>query len=222
MAPTLTSPALRPAPRPALRLAAGAAVLVACGLGAAGCGTGGAGAGEGTGVTVTATSAPGGPTTPEGTATLEPGETPATPGRPTGTAAVHTEVPRGEPSLVTGVRFGRHATFDRIVIDFDGPVPGHTVQWTDELVQEGSGKPIDLGGRACLSVLLTPAVAHTEAGEPTWTGGAAPTSLGNVTDVIRAGDFEGRVLIGLAARSPRPFRVAGYTRPDRLVIDVAH
>ncbi|MFG3435825.1 hypothetical protein ACGF0J_01155 [Nonomuraea sp. NPDC047897] len=157
-----------------------------------------------------------------GTEPAEPGQVPATPGRPTGTAPVHTERPRGEPALVTGVRFGRHATFDRVVIDLDGPAPGHTVRWVDALAQEGSGKPVDLRGRACLAVLLTPADAHTEDGEPTWAGGAAPASLGNVTEAIRAGDFEGRVLIGLAARSREPFRVTAHTRPDRLVIDVAH
>lgn len=229
MAPT-SSARLPSAPirRPVFRLVAGVAVVMACGLGTAACGAGGSGAGAESTVTVPpgtpapTTASPRVTGQPADTAPPEPGEAPATPGRPTGTAAVHTERPRGEPALVTGVRFGRHDTFDRVVIDFDGPTPGHTVRWVDALVQEGSGKPVDLRGRPCLAVLLTPADAHTDEGEPTWTGGAAPASLGNVTEAIRAGDFEGRVLIGLAARSREAFRVTAYTRPGRIVIDVAH
>ncbi|WP_113704203.1 AMIN-like domain-containing (lipo)protein, partial [Nonomuraea lactucae] len=171
-------------------------------------------------ITPTPTGTPTAPTT--GSLSPGPAEVTGMPGRPTGTAPVEVERERGEPVLVTGVRFGRHDTFDRVVIDLDGGLPGHAVRWVDELAQEGSGKPVDLKGGACLYVLLTPAEAHTSDGTPTWTGGGVPPSLGALTGAVRAGDFEGRVVVGLLADSERPFRVTEHTRPDRLVIDVAH
>jgi hypothetical protein len=190
----------------------------ACVLSQAACGAPGA-EGPGSQGRATATTATPGPGGSERAGT---GQESASPPRPTGTAPVTAERERGEPVLVTGVRFGRHDGFDRVVIDLGGGMPGYAVRWVDELHEEGSGKPVDLGGGACLSVLLTPADAHTADGAPTWTGGAVPASLGALTGAVRAGDFEGRVLVGLLAPAERPFRVSEYTRPDRLVVDVAH
>ncbi|GAA2311324.1 hypothetical protein GCM10010149_72340 [Nonomuraea roseoviolacea subsp. roseoviolacea] len=241
-----SSPApARPAAR--LRLLTGLAVLAAVApLAACGAGSGGA-----TTATIspepTAPVRPGedtasGPATPSGTpaGTATPAGTPAgTPGPgeatastrpdelaptplPTSTAPVRVERDLGEPAIVTGVRAGRHDGFDRVVVDLKGGMPGYTVRWVDELEQDGSGKPLDLRGSPCLYVLLTPAQAHTEDGTPTWTGTPLAQPLGNVTRILKAGDFEGRVSAGIVAASRTPFRVREYTRPDRLVIDVAH
>ncbi|MBN6057359.1 hypothetical protein JYK22_35875 [Nonomuraea sp. RK-328] len=159
--------------------------------------------------------------TPAATASARPDELAPTP-LPTSTAPVRVERDRGEPVFVTGVRAGRHEGFDRVVVDLKGGMPGYTVRWVDELEQDGSGKPLDLHGRPCLYVLLTPAQAHTDDGTPTWTGTPLGRPLGNVAEILRAGDFEGRVSLGIVAASRTPFRVREYTRPDRLVIDVAH
>ncbi|MEV0201964.1 hypothetical protein [Nonomuraea sp. NPDC050691] len=227
-----SSPApARPAAR--LRLLAGLAVLAAV-TPLAACGTGSGGAatatispdptapvrpGEDTATGPAAT--PAAPGTPAPTGTAGPDELAPTP-LPTGTAPVRVERDRGEPVLVTGVRAARHDGFDRVVVDLKGGMPGYTVRWVDELEQDGSGKPFDLHGRPCLYVLLTPAQAHTDDGAPTWTGAPLGGPLGNVTRILKAGDFEGRVSAGIVAASKAPFRVREYTRPDRLVIDVAH
>ncbi|MCA2189962.1 AMIN-like domain-containing (lipo)protein [Nonomuraea cavernae] len=201
------------------------AVLICC-LTQAACGVQN-GAAQDTGAQVTGTpdtgttsSAPGtpAPRTPGETARETAGQVPA----PTSTAAV--EVPRDgrEPALLTGVRYGHHDTFDRVVIDFRDGTPGYTARWVNKVLQEGSGDPVDLHGRACLHLVLTPADAHTGQGVPTWTGGPVPASLTTIKDVVKTGDFEGRVGIALLATERRPFRIREYTGPDRLVIDVAH
>ncbi|MFI7450669.1 hypothetical protein ACIBQX_24455 [Nonomuraea sp. NPDC049714] len=164
---------------------------------------------------------PSGPTTgpPE---TSAPARTPAgTAPSPTGTTPV--QVPREGmvPARVTGVRVARHDGFDRVVVDFEGDVPGYTVRWKSKVETEGAGKPIDLDGGQALHVMLIPAEAHTEAGEPTWTGTSAEP-LTAVTGIVSTGDFEGHVGIALISDRTRTFRVKEYTSPDRLVIDVGH
>ncbi|MEU8247126.1 hypothetical protein [Nonomuraea sp. NPDC048916] len=221
MTPT---PASRPGRAWPLRVAAGAAVLI-CGLTQAACGTGVPNGGaQDTGAQnpgtqdtgATSSVRPGTPAPPT------PGETAGRVPPPTSTAAVEVPHDGREPALLTGVRYGRHDTFDRVVIDFRGGIPGYTARWVDKVEQEGSGDPIDLRGRACLYLLLTPADAHTGDGTPTWTGGPMPVSLTTIKDVVKTGDFEGHVGIALLATERTPFRVREYTGPDRLVIDVAH
>ncbi|WP_327087528.1 hypothetical protein OIE66_35140 [Nonomuraea sp. NBC_01738] len=141
---------------------------------------------------------------------------------PTGTAEVEAAHEGGDPALVTGVRFAAHGSYDRVVIDLKGEMPGYTVVWADELVEDGSGNTIDAPGGAYLQVTLNPANAHTDKGEPTWAGGPVfQAGLGNVTSVVRTGDFEGRVGVGIVLDHRAGFRVIQQSAPNRLVIDVA-
>lgn len=147
----------------------------------------------------------------------------ASPGTPTGTAEVDVDRSGMDPAIVTGVRYAAHDTFDRLVVDLKGGIPGYNVKWVDELVQDGSGRPIDVPGRAYLQLTLFPAHAHDEEGTPTWGGGPVYTArLGNVTDVVRTGDFEGRVGIGLVLDRQAAFQLSEQGSPDRLILDVAH
>ncbi|GAA3135866.1 hypothetical protein GCM10010466_28300 [Planomonospora alba] len=189
------------------------------------------GAGGSPGAAADPSGAPAG--TPDAT---RPGRPPAqgTPGQqdptsptglkaPTGTEPVEVKRNPDEPPLVTGVRFAEHPGFDRVVIDFAGTLPGYTVDWVPALVQDGSGDPIDVEGGAYLQVTLTPANAHTEAGEPTLKGGPVfQAGLGNVRSVVKTGDFEAVVGVGVVLERKAAFRVIEQKRPDRLVVDVAH
>ncbi|HEX4818293.1 MAG TPA: hypothetical protein VFV66_36610, partial [Nonomuraea sp.] len=144
---------------------------------------------------------------------------------PTSTTEVDVERDGMEPATVTGVRYTAHDTYDRLEITLDGDIPGYNVKWVDEFVQDGSGRPIDVRGGAYLQLTLFPAHAHDEGGRPTWTGGPVyPADLRNLTDVVRTGDFEGRVGIGLVLARQAAFqlRELSGTGPDRLVLDVAH
>ena len=68
-------------------------------------------------------------------------------GPPTQTAPV-TAGPTGPgPALLTGVRVGRHDTYDRTVFDFTGGTPGYRVEYAP-LYTEGRGEDfsVDVGG----------------------------------------------------------------------------
>ncbi|MFI6391880.1 hypothetical protein [Nonomuraea sp. NPDC050540] len=192
--------------RPTRSLAALLCLAVLCGCGTARTG----------GTTATASPPTRAPTT---------GAPPASPREPapTGTAEIDVERTGGEAVIVYGVRYATHPNFDRVVVDFKGEMPGYTVTWVDELVEDGSGKPIDVEGGAYLQVTLTPADAHTAKGKPTWTGGPIfQADLGNVSSVVKTGDFEGRVGVGIVLDRRAAFDVTEQRRPNRVVIDVAH
>jgi hypothetical protein len=129
---------------------------------------------------------------------VTPTSTPAGPRPPTSTKEIEVERTTAASPTVTGARFGRHQGFDRVVIDLKGDVPGYTVRWVPELVQDGSGDRVDVEGGAYLQLTMTPAAAHTEAGKTTWTGGPIfQAQLGNVQSVVKTGDFEGVVSVGI-------------------------
>lgn len=131
---------------------------------------------------------------------------------------------------VDNVRAGRHACFDRLVIDVDN-VPksmSYHVRYVDVVSEDGSGKAIPLAGGAALQIVLR-APAY-EDGAPTYTP-ANPMRLVNVKNwstfrqVAYAGSFEGQTTFGLGVRARLPFRVMVLDGPGdgaRLVVDVAH
>ncbi|MEU9890455.1 hypothetical protein [Sphaerisporangium sp. NPDC051011] len=173
------------------------------------------------------------PVTPEPTAPGAPSPIPspipsrrhtaATPDLPPPSGTGQVEVKRSpqRPPLVKGVRFAAHQGFDRVVVDLQGPPTGYQVRWVTQLLQDGSGDPVEVKGGAYLQVALTPASAHTEDGKPTWQR-IQKTGLPNVRGVVRTGDFEGTVTLGLVLGHRAGFRVDEQTAPYRLVIDVAH
>ncbi len=124
---------------------------------------------------------------------------------------------------VVGLRTGRHATYDRVVVDLTGAVPGYHVGYVRSLVGP-SGKTLPLPGKAFIAVRLTPATAHTVSGTPLLLQGATtqlydlPTLRGSALTE----DFEGYVSFGLALSRHAPFRVFELSGPSRLVIDVRH
>ena len=69
--------------------------------------------------------------------------------------------------VLVDVRAGSHEGFDRVVFEFDGAVPEHTVSYVDQLVEDGSGDPVSLSGSADLEVVFQGANAHEEDGSPT-------------------------------------------------------
>ncbi|MGP3958619.1 AMIN-like domain-containing (lipo)protein [Nonomuraea sp. 3N208] len=145
------------------------------------------------------------------------------PGTPTSTAEVDVERPGIGPAVVTAVRYAAHETYDRLVIDLEGDIPGYSVRWVDEFVEAGSGKPIEVRGGAYLQLTLFPANAHEEDGELTWTGGPVyQADLRNLTEVVRTGDFESHVGVGLVLARQAAFQLTEASSPNRLVLDVAH
>ena len=134
-------------------------------------------------------------------------------------------VTTGSAGEVVDVRAGRHACFDRLVLDVDGELDGYFVQYVSEVRHDGSGTPVPLRGGARLSVTATAKAAPTD---------AFFLDDGELVDVRRyrtfrqvawAGSFEGHTTVGLGVRARLPFRAFILDGPgdsSRLVVDVGH
>jgi hypothetical protein len=137
--------------------------------------------------------------------------------------ATVTRTPSSIP-LVTGIRVGRHAGFDRVVLDLSGKAPGYSVRYVKKLRHDGSGAVADLRGRKSLQIVLTPAYAHNDTnGAPTLTTPDRQTfSHPQIREYALLGDFEGYVTVGIGLRHKEPFRVLTLSNPKRIVIDIKH
>ncbi|WP_104168366.1 hypothetical protein [Arthrobacter sp. SX1312] len=130
---------------------------------------------------------------------------------------------------ITNVRSGRHACFDRMVVDTKGRGAGYRVAYVHQVRQPGSGFVVPLRGGARLSVTVL-APAYDEYGRATY----RPADRRNLVDVTGystfrqvalAGSFEGQTTFGLGVRARLPMRafvVPGPGAGSRVVIDVAH
>lgn len=197
-------------------------------VGAAGCGSARSVTAPPTAASTAASTASIAPTpvtpTPTSATSTTPEPTDLAP--PTSTAAVIRNAPSGQaPALIRGIRTGRHDTYDRLVIDFTGPIPGYQLSYVPSLVYDGSGAAVPLTAPAYLRLTLTPANAHDPvSGKDAFTGPKLVTpGLPALRGYALAGDFEAVVTVGIAVSRPDAgFRVISLAGPERLVIDIAH
>ena len=123
--------------------------------------------------------------------------------------------------VLVDVRAGSHQGFDRVVFEFDGAVPEHTVSYTDQLVEDGTGDPVSLSGSADLEVVFQGANAHEEDGSPTVSPRRFSPDLTAVKEIAQTGDFEAVVSYGIGVDQRRPIKVFTLSEPSRLVVDVS-
>lgn len=131
---------------------------------------------------------------------------------------------------VTNIRTGRHACFDRMVVDVPGADSaelGYSVRYVSRLYQDGSGRQITVGGGAVIEVRVAAPAYDPATGKPTYPAKAGQRLTGvNLTgyrtfrDARFVGSFEGDTQIGLGVRARLPFRV--WVAAGRVVVDVAH
>ncbi len=128
------------------------------------------------------------------------------------------------PTL-SDIRTGRHADFDRVVLDMSGLPAEHRVMVRTEVSQCASGNPITLPGNQVLLVSLIGAAAYDENGNPTYTGSRnfATPGLGNVRGIAFQCDWEGTLNIAVGYDDTYAWhRVFTLTNPNRVVIDIGH
>ena len=126
----------------------------------------------------------------------------------------------GQPVVLTGVRVGDHAGYERVVFDLDGNgSAGWHARYVDEAVQQGSGHVLEIGGAAILEVSLRN-TTYPSPGQDVPSGPQPVTGLEVVQEVRVASIFEGvtQVFVGLTERVP--FRVSALGDPPRVVLDV--
>ncbi|HET7311829.1 MAG TPA: hypothetical protein VFJ17_10945 [Mycobacteriales bacterium] len=126
--------------------------------------------------------------------------------------------------ILTGIRVGRHATFDRVVFDLKGKRPGYNVRYVTVVRNDASGKVITMAGRYYLMIRLTPTDAHDpQTGVSTYTGPRKFwVGYPELRQVAFAGDFEAVVSVALGLARRNGFHVFTLTDPRRVVVDIRH
>ena len=132
---------------------------------------------------------------------------------------------------VLGARAGRHACFDRLVVDL-GPAStrtvGYHVGYRSRFTDIAKGDTIPLRGAADL-VVTVQAPAYTPEGRPTYRPAnrleaVRVSGFSTFRQIAFGGSFEGQTTFGVGTRARLPMRafvVKDATR-QRLVVDVAH
>lgn len=121
-----------------------------------------------------------------------------------------------EGNELTAIRTGQHATFDRVVFEFNGPRPSVTQGRTSQLVHCASGKDIEASGDEFLEVTMQPANAHNYAGPRRFD----TPGLKKVRSVSNTCDFEAHLSFGIGyVGTNRAYTVSFLDNPSRVVID---
>jgi LPXTG-motif cell wall-anchored protein len=127
--------------------------------------------------------------------------------------------PVGSPKLVT-LRAGRHAGYDRVVFQLDGPIPSYySVRYVPVVRLDGSGDPLRLRGTAFLEVVVR-APTHDEHYRPVLTPTRLRPDFPALREVDAPGSFEGQTTAGIGVSYRAPFRVLELANPTRIVIDL--
>jgi hypothetical protein len=71
----------------------------------------------------------------------------------------------GPTETIFDVRTGRHACYDRLVVDINGSGPvGYDVRYVDNVYTEGRGSVVALAGGAKIQILCTPPTSTSTQG----------------------------------------------------------
>ena len=154
--------------------------------------------------------------------------TPTPPTTPPATSALgspNLSEKRREPSTlaqvdITNVRVGRHADFDRVVLDLQGEgTPGWSTRFKTDPVQDGSGFPVEYEGETSLELAISGLAMPGADYQPI---GTVPGAGGVVTEVIPGGWFEGMSFVVIGLTGERPYSIQMLENPPRLVVDILH
>ncbi|MEU5264652.1 hypothetical protein [Amycolatopsis sp. NPDC021455] len=133
------------------------------------------------------------------------------------------------------VRAGRHACFDRVVFDVNGPAAaGFVVRYVPVVTTDPKGDPLPVPGGAALQIVVrAPALGTDGSGhQPGRVLAAVGDTLvstpgwPSLRAVRFAGSFEGLSTFAAGVRAKLPFRVFTLLGPQdqvrRVVVDIAH
>jgi len=159
-------------------------------------------------------------------------ETPATTGTPNATDEPFTgarDPVEGQAQgsgipVLSDVRTGAHADYDRITFEFEGTErPHYRVEYiTAPATGCASGEPALVGGAALLRVQFTPANAHNETGATTIPANELTPALTTLREAELICDFEADVQWAVGLSEEVDFRVIALDNPPRIAVDVAH
>jgi hypothetical protein len=129
--------------------------------------------------------------------------------------------PSPGPQLVD-VRLGSTNAVDRLVFEFDGPVPGYEIRYVDlPVIADPSGEPVELAGDRAIGVRLAFASGVDLDGDRTYTGPQRFTPrFDRMAEVVATGDFERVLNWAIGVNGTPGFTVTVLEEPHRLVIDL--
>lgn len=144
----------------------------------------------------------------------------------TGAATTPTSTPPqpGAKAFLTAVRANAHNGYDRVVFEFDGPVPGYDAAYLGgPLKNDDTGAPIPVGGSSVFKLRMASA-ASADVGvtvRETYTGPKRfkPAGTPVVAELVQVSDFEGSLTWAVGLTRPAPFKVQAMSSPSRLVVD---
>jgi hypothetical protein len=133
--------------------------------------------------------------------------------------------PNGGLPRITGLRYAKHASFDRVVIDVRGKLPSYQTHYDTTFYYDGSGAVVPIRGG--LGITFHPAYAHRNDGSSTYSGPRiARPGFPTLKAIAFTGDFEGYVnfAFGLSCNgsTKAPYRIMRLHEPQRIVIDFKH
>lgn len=136
-------------------------------------------------------------------------------------AAMKTLRPQAPSNLVvTDVNVSNHGGFDRVTLSLAGEgEPGWFVDYTTKPTQQGSGNPIEFDGTMALNVNIDGTVYPFDLGIDDPQLGTTQ-GVGNITQVISSGTFEGRSQFVIGLREQLSYSVQLVEDPQRVVIDI--
>jgi hypothetical protein len=128
--------------------------------------------------------------------------------------------------IVTNLRTGGHATFDRAVVDLQGYAPAIKTRWVSKAQNCATGNTLYVPGKKFLQITVEPAQAHTNSGKNAYVGPGRTASsaigLKNLKGVRMTCDFEGQVSWVLGVNKKTSVKVGKLTGPSRLYVDIKH
>ena len=125
----------------------------------------------------------------------------------------------GTASEVVAIRVGQHDGYDRLVIEFSGPIPAYSVTGRSgtSFTTSPKGQTVTLGGTNGVLIVMHSIV--------NWTSYSGPYAFEPNFPILREArqieNFEGYQQWALGIQGTPCIRVTTLTSPSRLVVDVA-
>ncbi|MFI2645601.1 hypothetical protein [Streptomyces sp. NPDC018610] len=144
-------------------------------------------------------------------------------------AQAATTTPVCDPTCLLDYRTGAHTDYDRVVLDFSGPVPPlNTIVQngpdSSPLTYPASGNEVHITGSSYMSVTIPGVSIVDTKGAGTYVSPTLDNAVGlpSVKGCAFMGNFENEITFGLALGTFSSVKISTLTSPSRVVIDVYH